>query len=49
MDRGPAVLAVVSQTVDVPTEVGSIAASTVESMTLITHLVVQHIWFDFDL
>ena len=45
----PAVLAVVAQAVDVATEVGGIAVAAVHSVTLITHLVVQHIWLHFNL
>ena len=45
----PAVLAVVAETVDVATEVGSILATAVDSMTLITDLVIQHIRLDFHL
>ena len=44
MDGSPAVLAEIPEAVDVATEVGSIAASAVHSMALVTHLVVQHIW-----
>ena len=45
----PAVLAVVAETVDAATEVGSILATAVDSMTLITDLVIQHIRLDFHL
>ena len=49
MYSGPAVLAVVPQAVDVATEVGSIAAPTVHSMTLVAHLIIQHIRLYFNL
>ena len=49
MHSGPTVLTVVSQAVDVAAEVWSIAAPTVHSMTLITHLIIQHVWLDFNL
>ena len=45
----PPVFTVVSQAVDVAAEVQSIAAPTVHSMTLVTHLTVQHIWINFNL
>ena len=44
MDGSPAVLAVIPEAVDIAAEVGSIAASAVHSVALVTHLVVQHIW-----
>ena len=44
MDGSPAVLAEIPEAVDVATEVGSIAASAVHPVALVTHLVVQHIW-----
>ena len=49
MNGRPAVLAVVTQAVDVATEVGGIASSTVESLALVTHLVIQDIRLDFNL
>ena len=49
MHRGPAVVAVVSQAVDVAAKVGGIAASTIQPMALITHLVVQNIRLYFHL
>ena len=39
VDGCPAVLAVVAETVDVPTEVGGIATTTVDPVTLVTNLV----------
>ena len=49
MDCRPAVLAVVAEAVDVATEVGGIAPAAVQSMALVTHLVVQNVRLDFDL
>ena len=43
VDDSPAVLAVVAEAVSVPTEIGSIATATVESVALIAHLIVQNI------
>ena len=45
----PAVLAVVTQAVDVAAEVGGIAIAAVHTMALVTHLVVQHIRLHFHL
>ena len=39
----PALLTVVAQAVDVPTEIGGIASGTVDPAALITHLVIQHV------
>ena len=49
VDGCPAVLAVVAQAVDVATEVGGVASTTMQSMTFITHLVIKNIWFHLDL
>ena len=49
MDSGPAVLAVVAKTVDVATEIGSVASIAVHPLTLIAHLVVQDIGLHFNL
>lgn len=49
MDSSPAVLTVVPQTVYVPTEIGSIPATAVHSVTFVTDLVIQHIWLDLNL
>ena len=47
--RGPAVLTVVAEAVDVATEVGGILPATVQAMTLITDLVIKDIWFHLHL
>lgn len=49
VDGRPAVLAVVTQAVDVATEVGGVAPPTVESLALVTRLVVQDVGLDFNL
>ena len=49
VDRCPAVLTVVAQAVDVATEVGSVASTTMQSTTFITHLVIKNIWFHLNL
>ena len=49
VDCSPAVLTVIAETVDIATEVGGIASSTVHAMTLITHLVIKNIRLHLDL
>lgn len=44
MDCTPALFAVVTEAVDMTTEVWSIASTAVESMAFITHLIIQNIW-----
>ena len=46
MNGSPAMLTVVAKTVDVATEVWSIASITVHSLTLVAHLIVQNIIFN---
>lgn len=49
VDCSPAVLTVVAETVDVPTKIWSITATTVNTVTLITQLIVQYIWLNLHL
>lgn len=49
VDRCPAMLAVVSQTVDVAAKVRGITTIAMLAMTLVTHLIVKNIWFHFHL
>ena len=49
VDRCPAVLTVVAQAVDVATEIGSVASTTMQSTTFITHLIIKNIWFHLNL
>ena len=49
MNGSPAMLTVVAKTVDVATEVWSIASIAVHSLTLVAHLIVQNIWLHLNL
>ena len=49
VDLGPTVFTVVLQAGDVGTEEGGKLASTPRTLALITHLVVQHVWFNLHL
>lgn len=49
VNSSPAVLAVVAETVDVATKVGGIAAIATYPLTLVTCLIIQHVWFHLNL
>jgi len=49
VDSCPAVLTVVAKAVDVATEVGSVAPTTMHPTTLVTHLIVKDIWLHLNL
>lgn len=49
VDGNPAMLTVIAKAMDIPTEVWGKATATLQSVTLVTDLIIQDVWFDLHL